>query len=298
MAIQIFDIIIYHTQCSDGIVCAWIAKKTQTKSKYISYKAGCVPRCEFSDKNILFMDISPNFDQLLGYICNNKKIVIIDHHKSALDNIKQLGDKPENLELHIDMNKAGCQLAWEYFFHDKPIPWFIDYIADRDLWTWKLENSKNINTALFYDGEISIGKLDELLVNSEEKIKLLIERGKIINDIRDKEIRKYQKEAIEAELCTPSFKYKCWLSNCPYNLRSDVGSALANTQFPNGDIPAFSASWLYNPQTNEWYVSLRGSKYSPDLSEICKFFGGGGHPKASGFTIPLGKTLRDIFTIS
>lgn len=298
MAIPIFDIIIYHTQCSDGIVCAWIAKKTQPKAKYISYKAGCVPRCEFSDKNILFMDISPNFDQLLGYICNNKKIVIIDHHKTAQDNMKLLGDKPDNLELHIDMDKAGCQLTWEYFNNDKTKPWFIDYVADRDLWTWKLENSRDINASLFYDGEISLSKLDELLVNSKEKIRLLSERGKIINDIKDKEIQKYKKEAIEAVLCTPTFSYNLWLSNCPYNLRSDVGSVLANTKFPNGEMPAFSASWLYNPQANEWYVSLRGSECSPDLSEICKFFGGGGHPKASGFTIPPGRTLRDIFIIN
>jgi oligoribonuclease NrnB/cAMP/cGMP phosphodiesterase (DHH superfamily) len=294
-----FDVIIYHTQCSDGITCAWIAKKVEPSATYLSYKAGCIPHCDFRNKNILFMDISPDYETLIEYIHYNLFVVIIDHHKTTLEIIKSFGIlKPQNLKLYIDMEKAGCQLVWEYFFKEKEKPWFIDYIADRDLWTWKLENSKEINASLFYDGEISLNKLDDLSIGKDKKIEQLIKRGKLILDIKNKEIQKYKKDALEAIFKTPFNTYRIWLSNCPYSLRSDVGSILAYTQFSDGALPAFSATWVYNPQTDEWYISLRGSDISPDLTEICKCFGGGGHPKASGFTIPPGSHLRNLFIIT
>ena len=53
---------------------------------------------------------------------------------------------------------------------------------------------------------------------------------------------------------------------------------------------------IIEPKYNEWAISLRGHKNSPDLSVIAGVFGGGGHAKASGFVIK-NSQLRDVFKI-
>ena len=42
-------------------------------------------------------------------------------------------------------------------------------------------------------------------------------------------------------------------------------------------------------------VSLRAFHESVDVSEIAKNFGGGGHKKAAGFTLPKEKHIEELF---
>ena len=45
------------------------------------------------------------------------------------------------------MEKSGAVLAWEWI-HGKSVPWLMQYIQDKDLWQWRLPNSREINAAL------------------------------------------------------------------------------------------------------------------------------------------------------
>lgn len=57
-------------------------------------------------------------------------------------------DRPAILA-EFDMNRSGSQMAWDYFFPDFARPAMIDYIADRDLWRFKLPGSREIAAVLF-----------------------------------------------------------------------------------------------------------------------------------------------------
>ncbi len=305
-----FDIVIYHgPSCPDGICAYYCANKYLDKNHQgISCKAGEIPEGNFRNKRILVVALCPPLKFIQTTCKIAKKITILDHHKTAFDmyqeNTEEL-NKINNLELDIDMEKSGCQIAWDYFFPDKSRPWFIDYVADRDLWAWKLPNSKEINIALYENDYFNIrnlNKLDELLHESElvmeNKKKELEREGKIITKTQKKELDYGVSNAYEAVFKVESKLYNVWLAgNISPMLRSELGNILVNKTFEDGSKPDFAVVWMYEPGVNEWWISLRGNDESPDLSVICKKLGGGGHRNAAGFTIKNGESLVDYFTI-
>jgi oligoribonuclease NrnB/cAMP/cGMP phosphodiesterase (DHH superfamily) len=51
-----------------------------------------------------------------------QKVIILDHHKTALDQFPEGKSSPlPNLEVNIDMNRSGATMAWDYFkaLHDQ-----------------------------------------------------------------------------------------------------------------------------------------------------------------------------------
>ena len=302
--IKDFDAIIYHGPCADGTGGLWaVCHYKPVKNRY-ACKAGCDPQGDYTNLNVIFVDICPKLDYLIKLTKIAKYVVILDHHKSSeqiiVDN-KQLLDKIPNLHIEFDMNRSGCQMAWDYFFDSKPRPFFIDYIGDRDLWKWQLPSSKEINTGLWdlgYIDSYDLTKLTELLTESDEKIKYLESCGKFIDVKNKKEVDIGSSNSIEAKMKFNNNTYRIWLGgNINPSLRSDLGNTLANKPFKDGTMPDFSACWQFDPKTDEWWISLRGkSDRSPDLSVIASSYGGGGHPMASGITIRSpSKGLRDIF---
>lgn len=291
--IKDFDAIIYHGPCLDGTSGLWCAcHYSPIKTRY-ACKAGLDPTGDYTNMNVIFIDICPKLEYLIKLVKIAKYVVILDHHKSSekviLDNSKLLS-QIKNLYVEFDMNRSGCQMAWDYFFENSSRPFFIDYIADRDLWTWKLHASKEINTALYeleYINSSNLDKMTELMKNPEDKLKYLEESGKIFETCKKRELDIALHNAIEAKICFEDKTYRIWLGgNINPTLRSELGNLLCSLTFKDGSYPDFSACWQYNPKTNEWWISLRGdSKNSPDLSVLSTKFGGGGHPMASGFTI-------------
>lgn len=303
--IKDFDAIIYHGPCSDGTGGLWCACYYKPIETRFACKACTNPTGDYTGMNVLFVDICPKVDYLLELVKVAKHVVILDHHKSSQqmiqDNAELLNLVP-NLLIEFDMERSDCQMAWDYFFDLKPRPFFIDYIGDRDLWTWKLSYSKEINTALFDLGYIdshNLDKLSELLVNSDIKLEELKSIGKIIESINKRQIDIAMSNAIEAQIkCKNDKIYKVWLAgNVNPILRSELGNNLCSKPFKDGVIPDFSACWQYDPKSDEFWISLRGiQEKSPDLSILASEFGGGGHPMASGITIksnPLG--LKKVF---
>jgi oligoribonuclease NrnB/cAMP/cGMP phosphodiesterase (DHH superfamily) len=299
-----FDIIVYHEYCSDGTASAWIVKRHNPYAQLINCKAGQNPNLNMENiksSNIIFVDICPSVDYLLT-LCNiANKVVILDHHISAYRNIEEIENKPENLFTLFDMNRSGCMITWDFFNSGLTRPWFIDYIGDRDLWKWELPNSKNINTALFEEKHITFNGLNILYDRyvTKEQINKLIEdmneRGNQINKFRNELIEKETKKAIH---CTFQFEetlYNVWLYNGPEDLRSDIGNALMQINFKNGLKPDFSINWRYDVKTHEFWLSMRGEEWSPDLSVICRKYNGGGHPKASGCSMSGNIELRSVF---
>jgi hypothetical protein len=302
--IKNFDAIIYHGPCSDGTGGLWCAcHYSSIKTRY-ACKAGTNPTGDYTDMNVIFVDICPKIEYLLELVKIAKNVVILDHHKSSeqmiMDN-SELLSSITNLKIEFDMEKSGCQMAWDYFFDSEPRPFFIDYIGDRDLWSWKLPNSKEINSALWELGYIDsydLTKLTGLLENTESKIENLKSMGESIECCNKRQIDVCVSNALESKFQFEDKTYRIWLAgNINPVLRSDLGNALCSKSFKDGTMPDFSACWQFEPKSDEWWISLRGvSSRSPDLSVIASKFGGGGHSMASGFTIKSNsKGLKKIF---
>ena len=302
--IKNFDAIIYHGPCADGTCGLWCACYYKPIEKRYACKAGINPNGDYTGLNVIFVDICPKIDYLLDLVNKAKNVVILDHHKSShqmiLENKSILHTIP-NLLIEFDMNKSGCQMAWDYFFDNSQRPFFIDYIGDRDLWAWKLYSSKEINTALWELGYIDsydLTKLTGLLENSNEKLKYLESSGKFIESGNKREIDIASTNAIEVQMMWNKKIFRIWLGgNINPALRSDFGNILCSKPFKDGTLPDFSAVWLYDPKPDEWWISFRGvESRSPDLSIISSSFGGGGHRMAAGITIKSpSKGLKEIF---
>ena len=182
-----FDIIVFHTQCPDGITALWAANHYAKINEHIACRAGVEPVIEnYSNKTICFVDICPPYNYVRNLAQNAKRIVILDHHKTTIDMYNQLKKDsiPSNIEFILDFDRSGCQITWDYFFPERnDRPWFVDYVGDRDLWAWKLENSKAVNTALYESEFFDPANLDKLTSLLEYKKDDVCNLDKLFNSI-------------------------------------------------------------------------------------------------------------------
>ena len=313
------QIVFYHRDCPDGISAAWAIKKRWRSAFLIGLDAGNLPHSNVNIKGqkIVFVDLCPNsVEGLMEIIQKSKETWIIDHHETTrytLDALiaKSSSDIISKLHIIFDLSLAGCQLAWDTCFEssfDSNRPWFIEYIADADLWTWTQLKSKEVNAALIEDGWVNFKGLDHLfgMENSSKFIERLVERGEVVTKSHRKEIDAAINAAVPALFLG---KYKIWVSTVRRQYRSIVGNELANKPFPvkegeseTTNLPAFAALWWWSYTELSWQISLRGpdlqTEDTPNLAEITsKLYKGGGHATAAGFTIAQPEHFNQYFAL-
>jgi oligoribonuclease NrnB/cAMP/cGMP phosphodiesterase (DHH superfamily) len=295
------NIVYYHFPCQDGIAGAWCAfvtlKNEPVNTDYFGLNPAKYINVESYQHNhentiLYFIDVLPTRDiiTLCQYV---KKVVILDHHKTNLEYINSL-PMIANLEVVFDIEKAGAQIAWDYFNPSTIRPWFIDYIADRDLWTWKLPDSRAINSGLQNKGHLdSIEELDtfyKAIQHTNPKI--------IMNQIANYgyAIASYQKRLIDTAVRhaiylkfsddTTGIQTYCWAGTITQDMVSDLGSVLSEQELLDGTMPMFAVIYTYYPLDNEYLLSLRSStkEHGIDVSRIAKSIDpyGGGHKNAAG----------------
>ena len=305
------DGIIYHDRCPDGKAGAWVfwrenKREVETGKIFLQgLSHGQPPPTEINGLTILIVDFCFPRDILIEMASKAKKIIILDHHKSAKKSL-DASALPTNIETVFDMKRSGAQIAWDYVYPGVERPWFIDIIADRDLWQWKIPHSKEIGKALSVGGWYTLENMEfmfrmakfqgAVVVDSfkEDMIKM----GTIEVAQEEKELSIICSKAILAEFKVPIRSsvwsagadgldvFKVKLVGCPSNFRSEVGNRLCD----DSDID-FAVMWQYDFLLDEWWISCRGQgedtdETAIDLSEICsRFERGGGHPNAAGFTI-------------
>lgn len=285
-------LVIYHGECSDGIAGAWCFKKLGYKNFYAGTHNNKID-IDIKDKDIIFVDFIYPKDQLKNILKEAKSVNVLDHHKSSLF---VLDMKHENLKCMIDMLRSGAQIAWDFCFPDeKERSWFIDDIGDRDLWLWKRVDSKEATTGMFKLGCCdNIDMFDNITLHSRE---YYIEIGKLflINDKnRQKNICKKAIKCKAQSKIDPEKEWNVMIVECDKLDVSEVGNQLVTEN--NCD---FAVMYKHDFLKNEWNISSRANvNNNIDLTKIVRHFdsNGGGHPKASGFTLR-GDELYKVFKI-
>jgi uncharacterized protein len=282
--IMLFDIIIYHANCHDGFAAAAVVYKflmdkfkTVESCKFIPAAYGSAIPKNIKNKRIIIVDFSYSAKEIEFMEKEAESVVIIDHHKSAIEKTKNM--KKENLLL--DMNNCGAVLAWKYFYGDKPIPLFLKYIEDRDMWWHKMEFSKEafLGTTLIPK---SFPLWNDLLDHTNDiHMNKIIENGKILKLKEDEDISNLLKSAYLKKLTINKKNFTVAYINSKL-YRSELGHVLLE-KYPKAD---FSASYFYNGYWNSTTFSLRSrTEKSFDVSSIAEKYGGGGHPCASGLNL-------------
>ncbi len=284
ITIPLYDIVIYHKGCPDGRAAAWVYCSIMKEigisfTQYIPMDAGKYPLdLNVKDKSVLMVDVCPNRNEINIIAKTAKDLTIYDHHKSAQRDVENIG--LDNVTVVFAMTRSGCQITWDVFYPDKPRPWFIDIISDRDLWKWEIPNSKELCCYLFSTGYYEdFDDMSLLLKFTEEQKQQAIEVGEILLSIEEKQIVSAVKQSLLTEVDVSGVKYKVRLTGCSHNIASEVGNRLAKMDCD------FSAMWRYNYEKDEWWISCRTTKDNIDLSIITRQLGGGGHQKSAGFFI-------------
>ena len=312
--------IIYHkinqnTNCPDGYAAAWVAFKKYPDAEVIGWEyqtqhplsqeasmVGLI-RLLFSKlfkqtKNpqktliapgdrVIIVDFSFPKEVLDFWVALGVEVIVIDHHKTAQKMLEGFAGGV----LSFDMNKCGAMLTWEYFFPDKPVPVFINYVQDQDLWQWALPYSKEVREAFGSLGR-NFKTFDFLeTLPAKEFVKYVRALGEPLVKARQERVEAIagrHKDTLLDEYLIKAVE----LTEDELFLTSDVCSYLYN-QFPKVPFTAcynsLSQNWLQKhlrrPKTVKW--SLRSSNKNAnavDVSAIAKRHGGGGHKNSSGYT--------------
>ncbi len=286
-----FDYVIYHMRgkspCPDGIASAWVCHRYNTNATLIGMKYGDdLP--ELPDNcSLICVDFSFTSSQLEQLKSQNISITIIDHHVSAFDELTKgllLGAKKYSTlgeySYYYDIDECGATLTWKTLFPGKPMPAFLKYVKDRDLWLHELPKTEEMHEAIGQLGR-NFSTFDYLEMLSESK---LIETIAPIGD--------YQVSA----------KHKSLNRIC--NTKRIIKESFDNHEVIGIILKPFESRWssdictfLYKKYPEYPFVftksidgenakySLRSSKPSNfDVRLIAEKYGGGGHPNAAGFS--------------
>ena len=263
-------ICIYHANCADGFGAAWVVRKAlgDISAFDIDFHPGTYqnPPPDVAGKDVVIVDFSYKRPVLIEMAQMANSILIIDHHKSAIDDLIEL---PSNVIAKFDMNHSGAMLTWEHFFPGQVPPPLLLHIEDRDLWRFALQNTREIQANVFsypYDFQV----WDTLMAMAPTA---LVVGGEAIERKHLKDIRELL-GVMTREMMIGGFQVLA--ANLPYTMSSDAGHELAKGR------PFAACYWF----TKEGVCfSLRSSDEGLDVSEIAKQYGGGGHRNAAGFRV-------------
>jgi oligoribonuclease NrnB/cAMP/cGMP phosphodiesterase (DHH superfamily) len=203
-----------------------------------------------------------------------ESITILDHHISAQSDLSHLLSSGKIQSL-FDLSRSGAMIAWNWFFPDEAAPKLIAHIQDRDLWQFKLPETRHVTTGLSsypYDFEL----WDRFMFNKSNELDDLIRDGKAIE-------RKLQTDI--SELIATGIRrmiiggYEVPVLNVSSAYVSDAANIISVGE------PFAACYWDHSRGRS---FSLRVSDSDVDVSKVAKLYGGGGHIKAAGFTVDIG----------
>lgn len=254
------DIILYHAECLDGFGAAWAIWKQFPNARFIPVKHGNPPPADLKDQRVVIVDFSYARPDLEAMAAETKELLILDHHITAEKALTGLS------YAYFDLKKSGAVLAWEWA-HGSAAPWLLQYVQDKDLWTWALPGSREINATLAsYPFDFNLW--------SSFKQATLEQEGRAILRYEQELVGKLAAQAVMVE-----FQGKVVPSVHSAILTSQIGERLS---------PHHAFCLIWHDRDGRRYFSMRSQEGGADVGAIAASFGGGGHTHAAGFSVPLG----------
>lgn len=270
---------IYHSPCQDGFGAAWAFYKSllihppaePTKVIFVPEshrwrKTEELLQKDISQAEIIYADICPKRELLLKVHERAKKLRVFDHHKTAMEDC---GDLPF---CFFDMTRSGAGIIWDVFVQ-QPRGLMIRCVEARDL--WKQHTIPYCDEILIVLGTYKRkfaewDKFNDWLNTAPAEVinkgKSYVEYKKIVQDMLLG--RKIHKLKIGG-MILPATNSSVFQSELGHTLTTQVGPA--------------GAVWYFNGKY--FAFSLRSEDKGPDVSELAKKYGGGGHRNAAGFAV-------------
>ncbi len=223
---------------------------------------------------IYMLDFSVKKPEMLKHLKVASSITVVDHHERIAKEL--LSIKEPNFKITFDNKKSGASLSWTYFHQSKP-PKVIDFIADYDLWAFRLPETKAIS--MWLDMKIYRAGKDFKALDKLPDIKTMNREGKVLLDKNNEKIDELMKSTYEVKFAGHTVGVVDSDDDT-----SEIGNRLAK-KYPFGVVKSD------DPKNKKQHVFGLRSVGSLDVSAIAKKHGGGGHKNASGFAWPKDKKL-------
>lgn len=264
-------LVIYHGNCADGFSGAWCFwRKYGNDAEYVAGVYQQEPP-DVTGRCVYLVDFSYKRDVVLRMLGSAEHIVLIDHHKTALEDLA--GIQSEKFSTFTDLERSGATLAWDFLFPGEPKPLLLGHIEDRDLWRFRLPHTREIQANIF-SYEYTFDNWDKLMSANQAELMQMTAAGAAIE-------RKHHKDIAElVSVCKRRLViagHDVPVASLPYTLSSDAGHLMAQGE------PFAACYW---DTSDGRTFSLRSSDDGLDVSEVAKLYGGGGHKRAAGFKVP------------
>lgn len=279
--------ILYHANCADGFGAAyacWRSIQGAAETSYIPVQYGEQPPAMTDGSDLWIVDFSYPRETLIELAARHNSVTVIDHHKTAAEQLFGLHGSLPNLYVVFDMEKSGAVMAWEYWFPSAPVPKLLAYIQDRDLWQWKLPWSREFSAALAAaPQDFESWEAIAHHVESKESFEQFVSNGGLLLGERSLQVRRLATRVIFLDIeghVVPTV-------NSPIH-QSEIGEELC-IRYPEAP---FSAVWSAildkttedeRPATTCLEVWSLRSRNGFDVSAVAESLGGGGHAAAAGF---------------
>lgn len=290
-------IVIYHANCVDGFGAAFAAwRKLGDEAKYVpmQYEHVLIDEESFKGKEVYILDFSLPPEQMSWLFQFAKKVVWIDHHKTAIDMWFDSFEMEERIAIEekhtviLNSTACGALLAWEYFHPGETIPDLFAYIDDYDRWQFKFEETRALNKVIWSYAPWSFQHWDNLIINVlSGGLGELLREGRAILRMHNQNVASVvengamnclvMKDFADLRISSRRDGALGLMANCPPHLSSDVGTILATRS------GTYGLAWCMDSKKNI-KCSIR-SNGTYDVTKIAKLFGGGGHLNAAGFTV-------------
>lgn len=287
----------YHDNCADGTTSAavMLLNDINTICVPVNYGSGLLEKIKnniekYNSREIFFVDFGPDIESC-NYLntLKNIKIVIIDHHKTFAEKIKQTELIKENFDINAcfrysdknftfvyDPNECGSTLTYKTLFYNDNQPVLLKYIKDRDLWLNKYqpetEYISNIMFSKYIDDPKSV--IEMLRFYSEKDFDTVINNGKIITDYKNsiinKTIRQWNKKYF---FMINDIKIPAINSNI---FQSEIGNIISQE---------FGICCIYTIDIFNNKVLLSFRSINNTSRATAELLGGGGHDNAAGASI-------------
>jgi hypothetical protein len=275
-------ICIYHSRDLDGWMSAAIVKLKFPDVELIGWDYG-QPVPDMAFKEVILVDVTL---PTMFMVDNVNRITWIDHHFSAIKQMSELDPLPFFHGLRND-KFAACELTWQFFFPDEPMPEIVRLLGRYDCFGHKGTDEELKVLEFQYGARAVIG-------NPDDAYSMLIE----CTCTKESNYWFLQAQVVVSrihELGRGIYKYLCTEAQQTYAKRFPVmfdtyKFAMVNQErfnpinfgidYHKDGYDGFACCWY---QKGKWIYSLYNDNGKVDCSDICKSRGGGGHKGAAGF---------------
>ena len=271
-------LIIYHGGgCSDGFaaaLAAWLY--FDQRATFLALDHGDVQSVDdlpgLAGRAVYILDFSFSAQILTAIDERAAKLVMLDHHQSAAASLR--GFQCRCGVVHFDMTQSGARLAWDFFFPDVPVPELVRCVEDRDLWLWRYAESAAFLAALDME-EQSFERWHALMHMQQSQREAFLERGRALSA----QFNQWAAQIAQSAQPLIFNGFTGLMANAPGVFHSQVGHLLSEQS------GTFALLWMVDAQ-GQVKCGLR-SQSGFDCIAIAQSMGGGGHPQACGFRMPL-----------